>query len=346
MIRPNDPDLTQILDLKSDASVGDLLCSALFGPIEDLYGRPSKRVRGEMVEIGYLLSLPLVPAPGLNAQARRLCAEGSDILEAIHAGSLVVDDIQDGSKTRRGEAALHERYGVPRALNAGNWLYFWPMHKIRALELAPERELRVYQMVHSTLLRAHFGQALDVGVSIDSLPQARIPEVCMAALELKSGALVALGLSIGAVLAGESEAGYLGALSAFGHRFGIALQMFDDLGNLKTHPDAQKRREDLVNRRPSWAWAVAAAEYPAETFESFKSAAACLKDGADCVALEDWMERNGFLALARKKAGEYMDAAFADFAREFAKCRAADAKTHPGFIQAHQLAQKVTKAYG
>jgi hypothetical protein len=53
------------------------------------------------------------------------------VVEFIHAGSLVVEDIEDGSRIRRGRVALHVRYGMPVALNAGNWLYFWPFELLK-----------------------------------------------------------------------------------------------------------------------------------------------------------------------------------------------------------------------
>ena len=52
-----------------------------------------------------------------------------DAVEMLHAGSLVIDDFEDGSWTRRGQPALHRVIGSARAVNAGNWMYF------RALEL-------------------------------------------------------------------------------------------------------------------------------------------------------------------------------------------------------------------
>ncbi|WP_320773820.1 polyprenyl synthetase family protein, partial [Streptomyces sp. CRN 30] len=44
-------------------------------------------------------------------------------VELAHAGSLVVDDIEDRSPVRRGHSAVHERYGLPAALNAGTAAY-------------------------------------------------------------------------------------------------------------------------------------------------------------------------------------------------------------------------------
>ncbi len=53
-----------------------------------------------------------------------------DAVEMLHTGSLVIDDFEDDSLTRRQQPALHRVVGPARAVNAGNWMYF------RALELA------------------------------------------------------------------------------------------------------------------------------------------------------------------------------------------------------------------
>src|SRR5882724_12857381 len=122
----------------------------------------------------------------------------AEVVELIHAGSLVVDDIEDGSTIRRGKPALHIRYGLSTALNAGNWLYFWPFQLIRALELPNRTALSVYECYHRTLLRAHFGQAMDLGSRVDRLLQTRVPEVCLATMELKTGALMGFAMMLGA----------------------------------------------------------------------------------------------------------------------------------------------------
>ena len=167
----------------------------------------------------------------------------------IHAGSLVVDDIEDGSITRRGKPALHIRYGLPIALNAGNWLYFWPCQLIKALNLPRRTALSVYECYHRTLLRAHFGQAMDLGSRVDRLLQTRVPDVCIATMELKTGALMGFAMMLGAAIAGPAEA-VTSLMDEFGRDLGVALQMFDDLGNVLGIREPAKRYEDLVLYRP------------------------------------------------------------------------------------------------
>jgi len=281
---------------------------SLFEPLEDLFARPAKGVRGQMVELGYHLAT----SQPMSDEIKKISAAFSEILEALHAGSLIVDDIQDRSRVRRGQPSLHIRYGLPVALNAGNWLYFWPMLKVRELGLTPAMELEVYQLCHRTLARAHFGQAIDVGTTIDQVEQAEVEGVCLASLELKSGALMALAISLGAMLAGVSLEARL-ALENFGHDFGIALQIFDDIGNMKVSPElpfeATKRYEDLILKRPTFIWVVASQSFSEKEYRNFVNAVDHLPDES---YLKPWLEIHSLLPLATRKAREHLKKTFSE----------------------------------
>lgn len=335
-------DFQDLLKLRHSGEIEDLVEKTLLQPLEDLFSRPSKKIRGQIVEIGYLLSGKKALQEELTEAEKELCRHCSLALEALHAGSLVVDDIQDGSKVRRGKPTLHLTYGIPIALNAGNWLYFWPMEKIKSLGLPPERELRVYQLFHDTLLRAHCGQAIDVGVPIHTLPQERIYSVCMASLELKSGALMALAMMLGAIVAGADQS-RIDAIEKFGNRFGIALQMFDDLGNLLAKPDPNqqesKRHEDLMLRRPSWIWAVAASHLKPEDFKAFMRAVDQLPEEE---ALMTWLSQNSFPKEARSQALSHMNLSLEELEKQLEW----SPREIKGLEFLKQLGERLSKAYG
>lgn len=44
--------------------------------------------------------------------------------EIIHNGSLIVDDLEDGSLMRRGDKCIHLKYGQDIAVNTGTFMYF------------------------------------------------------------------------------------------------------------------------------------------------------------------------------------------------------------------------------
>ncbi|NIO10918.1 MAG: hypothetical protein GTO40_24090 [Deltaproteobacteria bacterium] len=299
-VLPDDSQLEDLLGLRTGSLPFHLMGPVLLEPIRYLTECPGKKIRGHLVRLGYELARsdrPITPAD------RKRCRLGAEVLELIHAGSLVADDIEDGSKERRGQPALHHKFGLPVALNAGNWLYFWPFQLVREMDLSPENELFVYRLYHRTMLRAHFGQALDVGLNIDSLDQGQIPAVCLASMELKTGALTSFALVMGGLLGGASDR-LLTLLDEFGHRFGILLQMFDDLGNVQGRRDPAKRYEDLILQRPSWVWACVAENYPKEAFDEFAVAVGRLPDER---LLGEWIDRFAFQWTAKRQAENYLE---------------------------------------
>ncbi|HEY5947365.1 MAG TPA: polyprenyl synthetase family protein [Kofleriaceae bacterium] len=224
---------------------------ALSGPAEEFLSRPGKQLRSAMVSTGWLLA-----ERSDDATAQRL----GMIVELIHAGSLVIDDVEDDSHERRGGPALHDLFGVPLAINTGSWMYFLALAEISALGLPAANELAVYRAACTTLVRCHQGQALDLSVRIPDLALPDVPAVVDATTRLKTGALCAFATSIGAHAAGTAP-DVVEAAAKLGTVMGVALQMLDDLGSLKPARRA-KGREDLRGRRPTWPWAWLAETQP------------------------------------------------------------------------------------
>jgi geranylgeranyl pyrophosphate synthase len=257
--------LSQLLGVHfSEAALGALLgpASAALGeelwnqalrtPVLDVVERPSKALRAGLVAHCYAL------AGGRGACPEELIA----IVEILHAGSLVIDDIEDDSTLRRGRPALHTLHGVPVALNAGNWMYFWALGLVEQLAVSDRVQLSAYRWLHRTLLRSHHGQALDLTANVYRLPQRDVARVVQATTELKTGALMELSAALGA-LAAEAEPPLISALSRFGREVGVALQMLDDVGGLLSEKRQHKGHEDLVLGRPTWPWAWLCADLSA-----------------------------------------------------------------------------------
>ncbi len=287
-------------------TVHEILNSSLFEPIGDLLSRPSKNFRSALVRAGYLFARETVAQSGA-----RTCSILSNALEAIHAGSLIIDDIQDGSRERRGSPSLHEKYGLPLALNAGNYLYFQPFAWIESLGLPERTELRIYRLCHEAMLNAHIGQALDLGTKMHLIERADVEEICRNTSRLKTGSLTSLALTCGAAAGGASDS-VIERLKKFGENLGIALQRFDDIGNLCLGENDPKRFEDLNLKRPSWAWALAAgrrssgrsSERSPGHYRSFVAAANSLPDDE---LLSIWLERENFLSFAQDKNEKFLN---------------------------------------
>lgn len=239
--------------------------AALLGPARDMLARPGKGFRGELVRLGFRL-----------AGGSEMPAALPALVELIHAGSLVIDDVEDDSARRRGAACLHRIYGVPLAVNVGNWLYFWPLELVDTLGLPAPAANELRRLMGRAMFRCHYGQALDLSVQIGRVPQRWIPPVVARATALKTGTLLELAAAVGAVAAGASP-DRIATLARFGRRMGIGLQMLDDLGNLAPRaPDAagdDKHHEDLRLARPSWPWAWAARDLDQRAFAALQGEA-------------------------------------------------------------------------
>jgi len=221
-----------------------LLSRALFNPLRAVARRPSKGFRGRLVSIAYRLCGGEEPVPPALPAA----------LEALHLGSLVVDDVEDASARRRGGEALHRLVGVPLALNAGNWLYFFPTLLLERARFTPEVELALRTAIDRGVLHCHYGQALDLSVRVTELRRREVAEVVAATTRLKTGSLMELAAEVGA-LAAQAPAESVQALGHFGRELGIALQMLDDLTGVTSERRRHKGHEDLLEARPSWVWA-------------------------------------------------------------------------------------------
>jgi len=293
----------ELLGVDEVGAVRQVLQDALLEPISELASAPGKRIRAQLVVSSYRLLSGDRPN---SAVMERRCRMAAEAIEFIHAGSLIVDDIEDNSPVRRGRPALHVRYPMPLALNAGNWLYFWPFDLFKEVASSEDQLLDIYEACHRTLLRAHFGQAIDLGAKMDRLDQEQVGEICLASMRLKTGALMGFAALLGGAAAGASKALLL-HLDDFGRDLGIALQMFDDLGNVIGKCEPAKRYEDMVLARPSWVWACGAANSTRADYQKFLRAITRLPDNGE---LECWLSEHDIIRKARRSARSYLVSSF------------------------------------
>jgi geranylgeranyl diphosphate synthase type I len=226
----------------------------------DLYpGVGGKRFRASLVQRAYEFAGGRGEAPTAII----------DAVEMLHAGSLVLDDFEDGSQTRRNQPALHRVVGPARAVNAGNWMYF------RALELAgaasedPVRSAAVLRRFVEVARQCHEGQAIDLATRVDEVTPSQAQAAALAISRWKTGRLASLAAWCGAhAAAGDEQT--LRAAAAFGCRVGICLQMKNDLDELVGFVTGAERCDDLRNRRVTWPWAWAAGRLSAEGFATLQ----------------------------------------------------------------------------
>lgn len=231
-----------------------LINQALLRHVEEFKYREGKRIRGKLVQICF----------GLAGGDGRFSETLAQSIECLHAGSLIVDDIQDDSSFRRGVPTLHNKIGVPLAINTGNWMYFKALELLHSTSLPMHQQTQLISAMVTTGRRCHEGQAIDLYARLDRIPVSEWKDTAEAISTLKTGALVELAIHMGCVAAGASPV-LTSALTTFGSHIGIALQMRNDLDELvhlaQTPPDDQEthsRDDDLRNLRITWPWVWAA----------------------------------------------------------------------------------------
>jgi octaprenyl-diphosphate synthase len=180
----------------------------------------------------------------------------SPLVELPHTASLIHDDIEDHADERRGEPAIHIRYGTDRAINSGSFLYFQALACMSAWDVPAERKSQVLTLWGTSMRRLHLGQAMDIGWHRDfsSLPSLEAYDrMC----RLKTGSLARLAAVLGVLAAfsedspSEQEALLVKAWGKAGEQVGVGFQILDDVKNLTTGNPGKKRGDDVVEGKKS-----------------------------------------------------------------------------------------------
>ncbi len=143
-------------------------------------------------------------------------------VELVQVGSLVHDDILDEAATRRGRPTINAVEGVSHAVLAGDYIL------ARAAELAAGVSREAAQLVAVSLGDLCEGQVLEMR---DAFDPDRTVDAHLASVRAKTAALFECACRLGAQTAGLGDENTL-ALARFGHGFGMAFQVLDDVLDL------------------------------------------------------------------------------------------------------------------
>ena len=224
---------TAPVDFATDrATVGAALARLAADGLSPAEGPVAASVRyalgGEGKRLRAVLLMAAYRAAGGTGDASGLAAA----VEVVHAYSLVHDDLpcMDDDDMRRGRPTVHKVHGVAAATAAG--LVMVPLAARTATEAAFALgldEAAVAQIV-GTLMRASGAGGMVGGQLLDLEGEGRtltLPEL-ERVHRLKTGALIAASVRIGALAAGASST-VLDALDRYGDAVGLAFQIADDV---------------------------------------------------------------------------------------------------------------------
>lgn len=162
----------------------------------------------------------------------KLATRFAPLIELIHEGTLLVDDVEDNADTRRGKPAMHKLYGIDCAVNNGNAMYFIPLAILyKNMENLPHEKLvKIYNIYAEEMLRLSVGQAMDIWWhkgKKKNISERDYLQMCA----YKTGVLARFAAKLGAILADASKE-QVEALGRFGESLGVAFQIQDDILNI------------------------------------------------------------------------------------------------------------------
>jgi octaprenyl-diphosphate synthase len=270
----------------------------------------------ELVRRGGKRWRPLLLVLAARAFGRADGALGlAPLVEIAHNGTLIVDDIEDGSVKRRGGPAIHLMFGVDAAVNAGNLLYFLPLALIDSFDAPAAVRLALHSRFAFHMRRLHLGQAMDIEWHRrDDFVPAEDQYLAMCAL--KTGVLARASAEFGALAAGAS----LDAASALGRLFesaGIAFQILDDAKNLRAGLPGKHRGDDIVEGKKSLPVILACGREARLRVELARCFAAAKRKGIEAPEVEEAigiLERTGAVEASLEKARSLLASARAGIA--------------------------------
>ena len=265
-----------------------------------------------------------------------------DVLAALteipHNGSLIVDDIEDSSLTRRGAPAIHLEFGVDLAVNMGNLMYFLPSVVFERGDFDGETTAALVQDWLGVMRRLHLGQGYDIlwHGRADLYPDrgaylrmCRFKTGSLASLAARLGARAALahpgsdageGAKVAEAQGAEEGSHFQGAagqliegLGAAWEDLGTGFQILDDVQNLSSGIPGKDRGDDIVEGKKSLPVILHAGEHPGDRgrlAELFARAAEGAPEG-DWSAVNETialLEESGAIRRARDEGRALLDA--------------------------------------
>jgi len=199
----------------------DAVNRAISEPFWEFLGRGGKRWRPTL----FLLVYEALGGDPKNPHI----LDFSIIPEIIHNGTLMVDDIEDGSQMRRGKPTLHrmEEFGLDIALNCGNFMYYLPLMIVVRSNVEDKKKLNIYEAYIQEMVNLSLGQGMDLvwhkgyarNVSIEEYIQ-----MC----SLKTGTLARMSSKFAGILAGADDE-TIKRVGEFIESLGVAFQIQDDV---------------------------------------------------------------------------------------------------------------------
>ncbi|MEC8553696.1 MAG: polyprenyl synthetase family protein [Planctomycetota bacterium] len=195
-------------------------------------------------------------------------------IEMFHKASLIHDDIEDDDGYRYGQPTMHRKYGLPTAINVGDYLIGlgYRMVSRDVATLGAQCAADILDCLAGAHTRLAEGQGSEL-LWRDAKDKRLKPIDALKIYALKTSPAFEAALYTGARLAGDAAA-LEEPIRIFARNIGVAFQILNDLGDWEG--DEHNKLEaggDVLGGRPTLLWALALANLNEQEQEELLSLA-------------------------------------------------------------------------
>jgi len=304
--------LDEMRSFESDEEHQPISVSLLKNRIEDFFTKANieKYIQGrdktEQIVQEYLLVdgqriRPLLTALSYlaysNTDNDELLQPLTLIIECFHKASLIHDDIEDNANQRYNTLTAHAKYGVPQAINAGDFLIGKGYELLSDLDVSNATIKNCLRFIARSHIQLTRGQGVDILFNDGKIQL--LPDEMIGVFKNKTGEAIKVALLLGAIV-GEANKQEQQILEQFADYMGIAYQIRDDL-NEYTEPHTAEKTGDypfllaLLNKH----FADQDKETPANLFEQVTE-------------FRKLIDENGLQEVAKEYLQKYVDNCYAE----------------------------------
>jgi len=156
------------------------------------------------------------------------------VIELAHNATLMLDDIEDQSQTRRNQLTTYKKFGLDTAVNTGMTMHLMPLKIIKTLKnkLTANAYEKIQKIYLEEMLNVSFGQALDIYWHKN--PATKISKNHYLEMsKLKTGSLMRMSVRFATAIAKQNNRVET-IFSNFAESIGIAFQIKDDILDLES----------------------------------------------------------------------------------------------------------------
>ena len=167
----------------------------------------------------------LVAGAGASNAPNEAVMRTAMAIEAVHTYSLVHDDLpaMDDDCLRRGRATVHVEFDEATAILCGDALLTYAFELLATVDVAAEQRIELVRVLSQAA--GHNGMVMGQHLDIDATSQSLSFEALQNIHLLKTTALIASAIEMGAVLTGQNADKW----REFGGHIGMLFQVVDDI---------------------------------------------------------------------------------------------------------------------